>query len=112
MLPVVVALAFLCNVVWSYNKQISLSGQSFKFTVIHEPPYVDVGASDGTILDKTQWKGYIPDMIAMIATKAGFSYELFLPSGQGPSCSGTSQLDWSMQYKCKFFIFMIHCSHV
>ena len=112
MFPIIVVLAFLCTVVWCYDKQISLSGQSFKFTVVHEPPYVDVGASDGLVLDKTQWKGYIPDMIAMIATKAGFSYELFLPSGQGPSCSGTSQLDWSMQYKCKFVIFMIHCSHV
>jgi hypothetical protein len=109
LLVIVLAIVHTC---WSYNKQISLSGQSFQFTVIHDPPYVDVGASDGTILDKAQWKGYVPDMIDIIATKAGFSYELFLPSGQGPSCSGNSQLDWSMQYKCKYIIFIIYQSHV
>ena len=104
MLFLVIALAFVRTCL-SYNKQISLSGQHFDFTVIHEPPYVDVGASDGMILDKAQWKGYILDMIAIVATKAGFTYELFLPSGNGPSCSGTSQLAWSMQYKCKHIIF-------
>ena len=113
MLSFVIVLAFVRTCL-SYNKQISLSGQHFNFTLIHEPPYVDVGASDGMILDKAQWKGYIPDMIAVIATKAGFTYELFLPSGNGPSCSGTSQLAWSMQYKCKHisYVYKTYLSYV
>ena len=65
--------------------QNTISGH-YNFTVIHEPPYMDVGVSDGIILSKDQWKGYIVDMIKIISQKAGFTYELFLPSGGGSGC--------------------------
>ena len=81
--------------------QTTLTGQSFKFTVIHEPPYVDVGVNDGVILPKSEWKGYIIDMIAIIAQKAGFDYELFLPSGSGSGCpAGATDIELSNKYLC------------
>ena len=76
-------------------------GGHYNFTIIHEPPYVDVGISDGIILPKEQWKGYIVDMIRIIARKAGFSYTLFLPSGHGSSCpSGATDMELSTSYLC------------
>jgi hypothetical protein len=59
--------------------------------------------SDGSVLPKSQWSGYIVDMIAMVADKAGFTYELFTPSGRGYYCSGDGTLwgeDYVGQYNC------------
>ena len=80
--------------------QNTLSGH-YRFTVIHEPPYMDVGVSDGSVLPKSQWKGYIVDMIKIISQKAGFTYELFLPSGGGSGCgTGATDVELAKKYLC------------
>ena len=80
--------------------QNTISGH-YNFTVIHEPPYMDVGVSNGIILSKDQWKGYIVDMIKIISQKAGFTYELFLPSGGGSGCgTGATDIELATKYLC------------
>ena len=71
---------------YSLSLETSMSGYHLNFTVIHEPPYVDCGLNDGVILPKSQWSGYMVDMISQISNRAGFTYELFLPSGNGANC--------------------------
>ena len=65
----------------------SLAGQSFKITVIENLSYlVNVDKDDDGNPTKDQITGYMKDMIDGVAQKAGFEYELYLPSGYGPSC--------------------------
>ena len=64
-----------------------MAGQSFKITVIENLSYlVNVDKDDDGNPTKDQITGYMKDMIDGVAQKAGFDYELYLPSGYGPSC--------------------------
>lgn len=72
---------------FSSSFETNMNGYHLNITVVHEPPYVDVGLNDGTLLPKSYWSGYMIDMIRQLSTRAGFTYELFLPSGNGPSCT-------------------------
>lgn len=58
----------------------TLAGESFKITVIEAEGFVERN-SDGDYL------GYIVDMIASVAEKAQFEYELLPPSGYGTACN-------------------------
>ena len=78
----------------------NLQGRHFKFTVMHDPPGVDVGLNDGVVLPKDQWNGFVLTIISQIATLANFSYELYLPSGNGTDCRGNTITDWARQYTC------------
>ena len=78
----------------------TLTGKHFNFTVVHDPPYMDVGYNDGVLLEESEWKGYIVDMIKMVSNKAGFTYSLQTPSGDGSSCSGSTAVDFVTQYVC------------
>ena len=65
----------------------SLAGQSFKITIIENLDYlVKVTKEDDGNPTREEISGYMVDMIDSVAQKAGFDYELFLPSGYGPSC--------------------------
>merc|ERR1711871_630456 len=82
-----------------YSVQTSLEGHHFNFTVVHEPPYID----DGLILDKSLWSGLVIDMINQFASQSGFTFELFLPSGLGPTCIASSSVAthaYATQYIC------------
>ena len=62
----------------------SLAGQSFKITIIENLSYlVYVDKPDDGNPTKDQITGYMKDMIDSVAQKAGFEYELYLPSGYG-----------------------------
>lgn len=94
------AVCLLLCLTCALGAQKTISGH-YNFTVIHEPPYVDLGVSDGSLLPKDQWKGYIIDMIKIISQKAGFTYELFIPSGNGVSCpAGATDMERSNMYLC------------
>ena len=79
-----------------------LTGNHYKFTVIHDPPYMDVGYSNGVLLDQELFTGYIPDMIRMVANKAGFTYDMMTPTGDGSNCvpGDSGLLDFAVQYGC------------
>ena len=65
----------------------SLAGQSFKITIVENLDYlVRVTKPDDGNPTRDQISGYMIDMIESVAAMAGFEYELFLPSGYGPSC--------------------------
>ncbi|KAL7532260.1 hypothetical protein ACHAWF_009679 [Thalassiosira exigua] len=67
----------------------SLAGSKFKITIIENLDYlVKVNKEEDGNPTKDQITGYMKDMIDGVAKKAGFEYELFLPSGYGPSCVG------------------------
>ncbi|OEU21528.1 hypothetical protein FRACYDRAFT_235153 [Fragilariopsis cylindrus CCMP1102] len=57
----------------------SLNGESFKITLVEADGFVNSEA-DG------EFSGYIIDMIESVAKKAGFEYDLLLPSGYGDNC--------------------------
>jgi hypothetical protein len=86
----------------------SLEGQKFKITIIENLSFlVNVDKEDDGNPTKDQITGYMKDMIDGIAQKAGFDYELFLPSGYGSSCN--PQLDinntedaYAKQYRPQF----------
>ena len=65
----------------------TLAGQSFKITIVENLDYlVQVNKPDDGNRTRDQISGYMIDMIESVAAMAGFEYELFLPSGYGPSC--------------------------
>jgi len=71
----------------------NLNGQNFKITVVENLAYqvnVSADAGDGAPTNE-QITGYMIDMIEAVADKAGFTYDLVMPSGMGSSCS--PQLD-------------------
>jgi len=78
----------------------NLRGSHFKFTVMHDPPGVDVGLNDGVLLPKGRWTGYVPSIIQQISTLSNFTYELYLPSGTGVNCQGNTPSEWARQYTC------------
>jgi len=79
----------------------TMNGEHFNFTMIHSPPFVNMGASNGVILPSSDWTGYLVDMIKVISHYADFTYTLQPPSGNGSSCvaNGTS-LEWAYSYRC------------
>ena len=58
----------------------SLNGESFKITLVEADGFVNSEEADG------EFSGYIIDMIESVAKKAGFEYDLLLPSGYGDNC--------------------------
>ena len=79
----------------------NLNGAHYDFTVIHDPPGIDVGVNNGAILDKSLWTGFVLDQMKQISEYANFTYELHLPSGTGSSCTpGADSLTWARQYLC------------
>jgi hypothetical protein len=66
----------------------NLQGESFKITIIEADGFVtpDPTAENG-------YSGYIIDMIQAVSERAGFEYELLLPSGYGDHCSTVPSAD-------------------
>ena len=70
--------ALAVQVVQAQPDPPTLSGQTFKITLIEADGFVTI---DDTAPDG--YSGYIIDMIANVAAAADFKYELSLPSGFG-----------------------------
>ena len=83
------------------NTSFSLAGNHYNITMVHCPPFVDMGLSDGDILPSSEWSGYVVDMVRMLSREeyAHFDYTLLSPSGEGTSC-GSSEAAWPYQYIC------------
>lgn len=99
---IVVVSFFLVTVGYAASANFSLAGNHFNITMVHCPPFVDMGLSDGNdILPSSEWSGYIVDMVKMISREeyAHFDYTLVTPSGEGKSC-GSSEAGWPYQYLC------------
>jgi hypothetical protein len=85
-----------------FSSSFSLGGRHLNFTMIHSPPFVDMGVSDGAILAQDSWTGYLVDMVKIISHSdyGDFTYTLSPPTGEGSYCSGNDELSWAGQYKC------------
>jgi len=67
----------------------SLNGESFKITLVEADGFVNSEAGDG------EFSGYIIDMIESVAKKAGFEYDLLLPSGYGEDCASVLDANYT-----------------
>ena len=64
-----------------------MTGQHLLITTIHDKNGMNMGYDDlDDLLPSTEWTGLFVDLIDWVADHAGFTYELFSPSGLGPSC--------------------------
>jgi hypothetical protein len=86
-----------------------LSGQTLRITMIHEPGFVDMLGPDGFVKPTAEWGGFLVDLLARIASEAGFTYTLHSPSGsnlEGGLCAPTNltgparQAFYATQYNC------------
>eukprot|EP00966_Prymnesium_polylepis_P166623 3851681-Prymnesium_polylepis.1 len=62
-------------------------------------------ASNANLLSWQSWQGFYVDVIDWVATRAGFTYELHSPSGEGPACVAAhnkerSPQQFATQYNC------------
>jgi hypothetical protein len=62
--------------------------------------------ADGELLPVSEWTGFQRDVIEEVSRRAGFTYTLHSPSGDGPSCarneddSKKEPKDYAGAYKC------------
>ena len=77
------ALLLLAPTIFSKVDPLALKGEHFNITMIHALGYVDMGYDGNSIKAPEEWSGMIPAMIAWISRKAGFTYTLSSPSGEG-----------------------------
>ena len=76
-----------CNAQPVLPAEPSLAGKKFKITIIENLDYlVKVNKEEDGNPNIDEITGYMKDMIDGVAKKAGFEYELYLPSGYGSSC--------------------------
>ena len=87
-----------------------LRGQHLEITTVAEAGFMNVRNPGSTHFetDSAQWSGYIKDQLHWISTKAGFTYTLHLPSGQGASCSGGKK-DMTKPYTSQNFMYDYKC---
>ena len=78
----------------------TLGGRHYDLTLVHGPPFVDMGVDDGALLPPVQWSGYIVDMIEIVAARADFTYTLHGPSGVHAKCTSTDPLQAAGDYGC------------
>ena len=72
---------------------------SLKITVIENLDYFVAVSKEGDGAPAAnEFSGYIIDMIDAVSKKAGFTYELLLPSGKGESCSPVLGTDGTEEY--------------
>jgi hypothetical protein len=67
----------------------NLSGVHLKITMIHSTLGTDMGYDDPsreTLTPFWQWRGFWVDVLDWVANHAGFTYELYSPSGEGADC--------------------------
>ena len=84
-----------------------LKGKHYNITSIHAEGYVGMGyeGPDTALLPSDEWEGMVIDMIAWVARKAGFTYTLAPPTGQGSNCkhsddSTATSSQYAVQYNC------------
>ena len=69
----------------------SLNGESFRITLVEADGFVNSEEADG------EFSGYIIDMIESVAKKAGFEYDLLLPSGYGDNCPSVLDANYTAE---------------
>ncbi|EJK60387.1 hypothetical protein THAOC_19270, partial [Thalassiosira oceanica] len=93
------ALAFVAAGVASAQDHPSLTGKNFKITVIKNLDYFVAVSKEGDGAPAAnEFSGYIIDMIDAVSQKAGFTYEILLPSGKGESCSPALGTEGTEEY--------------
>jgi hypothetical protein len=65
----------------------NLSGIHLHITAVHDDQGMNMFAHDGRMLPWMEWRGFQRDVIDWVAARAGFTYTLHSPSGNGPACS-------------------------
>ena len=66
----------------------NLSGVHLLITTIHSAQGMNMGYDMDTnhLVPSEDWNGFFADVIEWVAHRAGFTYELFSPSGDGQAC--------------------------
>ena len=64
-----------------------LRGVHLEITTVHNSAAMNMFDSDGGLLPWQEWRGFQRDVIDWVAAKAGFTYTLHLPSGEGEACA-------------------------
>ena len=83
-----------------------MTGVHLHITAVHDDQGMGMFAHNGSMLPWMEWRGFQRDVIDWVAARAGFTYTLHSPSGDGPACS--RQVDgskfpieqYSSQYNC------------
>mmetsp|Transcript_27835 Transcript_27835/g.88423 ORF Transcript_27835/g.88423 Transcript_27835/m.88423 type:complete len:814 (+) Transcript_27835:163-2604(+) len=101
------------------RKTGNLTGMHLEITAIHATDFLDMGYDDESrtdLNDPEEWQGFLIDVLKWLQEKAGFTYTLKAPSGEGENCDVgdfNTTKDYAVQYNCgSDDVFSLNKSHV